>query len=594
MNKVILLVMLMPVTAFGQVMENFESGNLSGRIQSPEGHWNTDNTNALSEVGPGDIIISEIMADPTPVVTLPAKEFIEIYNRADFAIDLKGWSLSDGKTSCTFPERIILPGAYMILCQLQDTGFFKNYGITTGLKSFPALTNEGKILFLSDNTSKLIHGIKYSSDWYGDILKEGGGWSLEIIDTGYPFFQEGNWHASLSGEGGTPGKVNSVSGENPDNIFSGIENVFPDDSNTIRVSLSETVISMDKNLNNIEIKGSKIIDISSLDPLMQNYTAFLGEPLHHGNIYTLTAGNEVTDFAGNPMRRNEFRFGLPDRVQKGDILFNELLFNPFPGESDYIEFYNPSERIIDASDLILVSVNDELNDTSSIVFVLNENRCILPRNYIVITTERQALLERFSASDPDNIFEVSYLPSMPDDKGHLILYDRKLEKIDEVIYDEGMHYSLLSGYEGISLEKVRINGLSADRSQWHSASEVSGWGTPGAPNSVLSEETESRGRVLFSSTRITPDNDGNEDFLVIDLALTGPGNIISVTVFDETGNFVKKIADNMLAGPEAFIVWNGTADDEKLVDTGIYIILITVFDDTGKTRKWKKVCTVIR
>ena len=594
MNKVILLVMLMPVTAFGQVMENFESGNLSDWIQSPEGHWNTDNTNALSEVGPGDIIISEIMADPTPVVTLPAKEFIEIYNRADFAIDLKGWSLSDGKTSCTFPERIILPGAYMILCQLQDTGFFKNYGITTGLKSFPALTNEGKILFLSDNTSKLIHGIKYSSDWYGDILKEGGGWSLEIIDTGYPFYQEGNWHASLSDEGGTPGKMNSVSGENPDNIFSGIENVFPDDSNTIRVSLSETVISLDKNLNNVEIKGSKIIDISSLDPLMQSYTALLGEPLQHGNIYTFTAGNEVTDFAGNRMQRNEFRFGLPDRVQKGDILFNELLFNPFPGESDYIEFYNPSERIIDASDLILVSVNDELNDTSSIVFVLNENRCILPRNYIVITTERQALLERFSASDPDNIFEVSYLPSMPDDKGHLILYDRKLEKIDEVIYDEGMHYSLLSGYEGISLEKVRINGLSADRSQWHSASEVSGWGTPGAPNSVLSEETESRGRVSFSSTRITPDNDGNEDFLVIDLALTGPGNIISVTVFDETGNFVKKIADNMLAGPEASIVWNGTADDEKLVDTGIYIILITVFDDTGKTRKWKKVCTVIR
>jgi hypothetical protein len=142
--------------------------------------------------------------------------------------------------------------------------------------------------------------------------------------------------------------------------------------------------------------------------------------------------------------------------------------------------------------------------------------------------------------------------------------------------------------------KVRTNGLSSDRSQWHSASEVSGWGTPGAPNSVLSEETESRGNLLFSSTRITPDNDGNEDFLVIDLALTGLGNIISVAVFDETGSFVRKIADNMLAGPEASIVWNGTADDEKLVETGIYIILITVFDDSGKTQKWKKVCTVIR
>lgn len=567
MNKVILLVLLMPVTAFGQITE---------------------------KIGTGKVIISEIMADPSPVVDLPAREYIELYNRSPDPVNLKNCHLSDGIVNCVFPDRIIAPGDYMIVCQLEDTVLFNGYGRTIGLKSFPSLTNDGKILCITDNKSALIHGVEYSSDWYGDILKEGGGWSLEIIDTGYPFYQEGNWHASLSGEGGTPGKVNSVSGENPDNIFSGIENVFPDDSNNIRVSLSETVISLDKNLNNVEIKGSKIIDISPLDPLMQNYTALLGEPLQHGNIYTLTAGDEVTDFAGNQMQRNEFRFGLPDRVQKGDILFNELLFNPFSGESDYIEFYNQSERIIDASDLILVSVNDELNDTSSIVFVLNENRCILPRNYIVITTERQALLERFSASDPDNIFEVSYLPSMPDDKGHLILYDRGLEKIDEVIYDEGMHYSLLSRYEGISLEKVRINGLSADRSQWHSASEVSGWGTPGAPNSVLSEETESRGKVLFSSTRITPDNDGNEDFLVIDLALTGLGNIISVTVFDETGSFVKKIADNMLAGPEASIVWNGTADDEKLVETGIYIILITVFDDTGKTRKWKKVCTVIR
>jgi hypothetical protein len=113
------------------------------------------------------------------------------------------------------------------------------------------------------------------------------------------------------------------------------------------------------------------------------------------------------------------------------------------------------------------------------------------------------------------------------------------------------------------------------------------------PNSVLSEETESRQFIIFIDQDHS-DNDGNEDFLVIDLALTGLGNIISVAVFDETGGFVKKIADNMLAGPEASIVWNGTADDEKLVETGIYIILITVFDDTGKTRKWKKVCTVIR
>jgi hypothetical protein len=594
MNKVILLVLLMPVTAFGQIMENFESGNLSGRAQSREGQWYTESSNALSEAGPGDIIISEIMADPLPVVSLPGKEYIEIHNRTGFTFNTKGWSLSDGKTSCTFPERIILPGAFMILCQLQDTALFNSYGKTTGLKSFPALTDGGKILFIRDKASKLIHGIEYSSDWYGDALKNDGGWSLEIIDTDYPFYQEGNWHASVSKEGGTPGRLNSVSNENPDNIFSGIENVFPVDSKNISIKFSETIIDLDKNIKYIEIKDSEISSLFPADPLMREYTAILWEPLQNGRIYILTAGNEITDFAGNRMQRNTFRFGIPEPVQKGDILFNELLFNPFSGEPDFIEFYNTSKRIIDASDLILVSVNDKLKDTSSVVFVSAEKRCILPGDYYAATTDKKSLLERFSSSDPDMVFEVPYLPSMPDDNGHLILYDRKLMKIDEVFYDEDMHYSLLSRNEGISLEKIRTNGLSADRSQWHSASGVSGWGTPGVPNSVLSEEPENSDKVVFSSTRITPDNDGNEDFLVIDFTLTGTGNVISITVFDETGSFVKKLTDNQLAGPAASIVWNATAKDEKLVSTGIYIILISVFDDSGKIHKWKKVCTVIR
>jgi hypothetical protein len=183
---------------------------------------------------------------------------------------------------------------------------------------------------------------------------------------------------------------------------------------------------------------------------------------------------------------------------------------------------------------------------------------------------------------------------MSDDKGHLLLFTRELELIDEVYYDDDMHYSLLSGYEGISLERIRPQGSSTDRSLWHSASEPSGWGTPGIRNSVYSERSVTDDQVILSSSRITPDNDGNDDFLVIDLKLTGTGNIVSVSVFDETGGFVKKITDNLLAGPEASIIWNGTADDEKPVSNGIYILLISVFDDMGKTHKWKRVCTVIR
>jgi flagellar hook assembly protein FlgD len=65
-------------------------------------------------------------------------------------------------------------------------------------------------------------------------------------------------------------------------------------------------------------------------------------------------------------------------------------------------------------------------------------------------------------------------------------------------------------------------------------------------------------------------------------------------VFDEMGNYVRKIAKNLYVGAEASVIWDGTADNGSMVNTGIYIILITLYDDTGKTEQWKKVCTVIR
>lgn len=588
MNKVILLALLMPVTAFGQIMKKSGPGIRPDRLQVTR--FDSD----AGRASPGDVIISEIMADPSPAVALPAKEYIEIFNRSGFPFNLEGWILTDGNSRSVFPVTIIPPRSFMILCQLQDTLVFSVYGRTTGLRSFPALTDGGKLLYLTDNSTALIHGVEYSSRWYGDVLKDGGGWSLEVIDTDYPFFQEGNWCASVSGSGGTPGKINSVAAENPDPGFSGIENVFPSDSVTVNMRLSETLIGLDNNTGKIKIEGTELNEVRPSDPLFRSYSATLVMPLQKGRIYSLSVDDEVADFAGNTMERKDFSFGLPEPVHKGDILFNELLFNPFPGEPDYIEFYNCSGKILDAFGMMIVSVNDQSGDTSSVAFVSSENRCILPGNYNVITSEKDALLERFYSSDPYNIFEVRSLPSMPDDKGHLILYSRDLEKIDEVFYEADMHFPLLGGNEGIALEKVRTNGLSTDRSQWHSASGASGWGTPGMPNSVLSGIPGSVEMVTLSSTRITPDNDGNEDLLVIDLKLAGIGNVVSVTLFDEAGRYIKKITDNMLTGAEATIVWNGTADNERLVGTGMYILLIEVFDDKGKIRKWKKVCTVIR
>ncbi len=100
------------------------------------------------------------------------------------------------------------------------------------------------MIWLSDSSGNFIHGVEYSSAWYGDKLRENGGWSLEMIDTDSPFYTAGNWEASSSAKGGTPGKINSASRRNPDIGFYGVENVFPADSSFVCLSLSETITTL--------------------------------------------------------------------------------------------------------------------------------------------------------------------------------------------------------------------------------------------------------------------------------------------------------------------------------------------------------------
>ena len=562
-----------------------KSGNCTANIQVPF-------TPVWAEAG--DVIISEIMADPLPEVSLPGKEYLEITNRTEYSFNLAYWKLSSEGQNALFPETIINPSDIIIICLLQDTSFFTKYGRVTGLKQFPTLTDGGRILCLSDSSGNLIHGVEYSSDWYNDELKSGGGWSLEMIDTHFPFFQEENWIASTSRKGGTPGSVNSVSHSNPDISFYGIQNVFPDDSINITVRFSEPVFNLSEKIKSIKIGGKEIIDLFPTDPLLREFSIKAADPLLRGELYQLDISAGIKDFAGNGMQSESFKFGLPEPPEPGDILFNELLFNPLPGDPDYIELFNCSGKVVDASRLQLVSVNDDTGDTSVNTMISDVKRCIMPGSYYAITIDKEKITGRYFSSEPEYLFEIRSLPSMSDNEGHLILYNRELDRIDEVFYNEKMHYSLLSGYEGVALEKIRPENKSEEAINWHSASESAGWGTPGAPNSVFLELPTTSDNVVFSSSKITPDNDGYEDFLMIRFSLTGNGNVVSVMVFDETGNYVKKIATNMLAGPEASVTWDGTADDGSPVNTGIYIVFINLYDDTGKTDKWKRVCTVVR
>jgi hypothetical protein len=89
--------------------------------------------------GAGDIIFSEIMADPFPVVSLPASEYLEIYNNSQNAISLNNWTLSAGTQNYSFPSIIIGPNEYITVCQSLELPLFSDYGKVIGLQDLPCL-----------------------------------------------------------------------------------------------------------------------------------------------------------------------------------------------------------------------------------------------------------------------------------------------------------------------------------------------------------------------------------------------------------------------------------------------------------------------
>jgi hypothetical protein len=218
----------------------------------------------------------------------------------------------------------------------------------------------------------------------------------------------------------------------------------------------------------------------------------------------------------------------------------------------------------------------------------------MPGDYFAITNNRESILDNYTLSDRYYIFDRGAIPTLPDDEGLLLLYTREHDLIDRVAYSDKMHFDLLSGVEGVSLERISPSSQSAGTLNWHSASGVSGWGTPGIKNSVVIDDTAENGTVNLSSRKISPDNDGFEDILQITLSLPAPGFVIRSSIYSDTGIEVRKLADYTNSGVLDKLFWDGTSESGSLLQSGIYIIFVEITGKNGERTIYKRVCALVR
>ncbi len=542
-----------------------------------------------------DVVIDEIMADPTPQVGLPNNEWIELRNTSALAINLQGFRLADATgQSGAMPAYILKPDSFIIVCTSSALAAMSVFGPTISVTSFPSLDNNGDQLSLISPQGRIIHAVNYDISWYKNELKKDGGWTLEMMDTKNPCSGFSNWKASVDAKGGTPSKINSVDALNADKTSPKLVRAFATDNVNITLVFDEPLDSL---------KGATAANYSISDgigvpqtatttaPVFDKVNLKLNTPLAANKVYTITVNN-VTDCAANTIGiKNTVRVGLSSAPDSFDIVVNEILFNPKPTGVDYVEIYNRSQKIIDAKQLYIANRNST-NIISSIQQLTTESILLFPGDFLVLTTDATIVKQQYLTTNPEAFLQVS-LPSFSDDKGNVIILNQQGKIVDEVAYSDKWHFALISNTEGVSLERIDYNAPSV-QSNFHSAATSAGFGTPGYKNSQYRVDLQVKGEINVLPQVFSPDNDGMDDFAVINYNFPTAGYVANITIFDAAGRPVRYLQKNALSGIRGSYIWDGLGDKQQKLAQGIYIVYTEIFNTAGKKKQFKNTIVLAR
>lgn len=549
---------------------------------------------------PFEILINEFMADPNPAIGLPEAEFIELYNRTEKIFDLANYGLSTGGAPQNLPSVLLFPGEYIIVCDEDFESDFLPFGNVVTLSSFPALSNNGDEIILVRLDGEITHGVSYTSTTYGDNIKAQGGWSIELENPSSPCSISTGYRAAENLIGGTPGQANSILENIPDEKGPTISRVFATE-NFVEVYFDEYVIKSAAEFiayyeisNGVNIISATVISQSNDVVLLE-----LSSPLENNIAYELTISDGLVDCLRNNSEPQSITFALPEKIEEGDLIINEILFDPPANGGDFLEIYNPSEKILNLGDLIIGRIREGLDTTLIPVF---EDRLIFPGEYAVFTSSESFVTEFFENRNPEFILQ-NTLPPFNADEGNVTLLaqvDTSIILVDDFDYNVDMHAPLLDETKGVSLERIDPNSSTNNASNWHSAAtpmgNFLGYGTPTFLNSQFLLSGNSGGDDFFEipEKKLSPDGDGFQDFLVINYRTDQTGYSIRAEIFDVEGRPVKTLFNNELLPTEGFFRWDGETDRGDKARVGIYILWIQLFHPDGTVREFKETCVVAR
>ena len=579
----------------------FESSLVTGKnyeltinqIPDLEGNFMQDTTisftfNDPTEIPAKGLVINEIMPAPRADQDLPNVEYIELFHTGDKDLRLEGISLSNSRSTAILEEFWILPGEFLILAPESQANQFESFGKVLPVKSWPNLLNSGDQLSIKSDNGSLIDQISYSTSSWGGSDFANGGYSLEVTN---PFFLcENSFYlkSSQAESRGTPGSQNSV--------FDLAENLAAPEllSGYFKDSTTVSLLFSSPFLQNLSLENFQISPLLQVDSLVYESAVeiliLLQNPADSNQLYLFRLDG-LQDCFGNELDSQSIELVRPEPPGPGDVIINEVLFNPKTGEPKFVEIRNSTQKFINLEGFALANLNSA-GEVDQIRVFGSQGMILSPDSYLAITTDASALRLSYPKSAEGNFLQIPSLPSYPISGGTVVLVNPFGEVLESFDYDEDLHHPLLRDPKGVSLERISASSPVSVRSNWQSASGNEGFATPGRENSQSLEEEFDSELIQLDPEIFDPEGSSGAAFTSIRYELSEPGWVGTFKIYSAAGQLVQTLTQNQILGTSGLLTWTGTDSTGKLVRPGYYVLVAELYEPAGGMKVIKKTIVV--
>lgn len=513
----------------------------------------------ITQTANANLIINELLSNEPGQST--SLEWIELYNNSESPQQLADYTIVLNSKIILLPTQILEPHSYIIVCknlfsadsEVSFESYWGNGSNVWGDSEYETTTSEpieASFSLLNDSGTVLLmqHENIVSSFRWEEKGEDGISWERKFVDSAIIA-------QSKSTAQSTPGYLNSITLVQKDLAVESVsvvmENFIPLYTFTIanrgQTDIDDCVMHIyDSTLTTLLNSYSVSLVPSDSIQKVEIALELLSEQMYESLVAVVATPSDVRS-------SNDSLSFIAVSSSYPPILISEFLANPQgTNQTEWIEIYNRSLEDVDLQ-------NWFIGDALNVYPMTLEPFFIAPNQYIVLTKSVNDFLIENSQFDGIAI-ELEKWAVLNNDVDKIRLVD-----VNDIEADNYSYSTLYDDNYTVSRE------LNSNLYQWGRTSEPNG--TPGYKNDLFETHNRESVYINLSSKYISPDGDGFEDKVIIDIDVPQSSSY-TLKLYDINGNIVKTFFSDRNYIPNQ-LEWDGLSDNNARLPIGIYILYLT-------------------